>query len=101
MFESFCVLFSVSEFSKLSLHYFFLKIQFKKFISLFLAVLDLLYCQGFFSSCGAQASHCGGFSCCVPQALSRARGLQELWLLGSGAQSLYYFLKLRKDVSTV
>ena len=57
--------------------------------------------RGFFSSCGAQASHCGGFSCCVPQALSRARGLQELWLLGSGAQSLYYFLKLRKDVSTV
>ena len=44
---------------------------------LFLAVLGLRCCMGFFlvgksrvfSSRGAQASHCSGFSCCRAQAL--------------------------------
>ena len=48
------------------------------FIYLFLAVLGLRCCMRAFSSCGergptlrcsAQASHCGGFSCCGAQAL--------------------------------
>ena len=33
------------------------------FIKLFLAVLSFRCCLRVFSSCGAQASHCGGFSC--------------------------------------
>ena len=54
----------------------------KKFIYLFLAVLGLclgLRCcswafsrcsdPGLLSSCGVQASHCGGFSCCKTRAL--------------------------------
>ena len=44
----------------------------KKFIYLiylFLAVLGLRCCTRAFSSCGEQASHCGGFSCCGAQAL--------------------------------
>ena len=42
---------------------------------LFLSFFNLFGCAGFvllgglFSSCGAQASHCGVFSCCVAQAL--------------------------------
>ena len=53
----------------------------KKFIfNLFMAVLGLRCCvkafsncgeQGLLSSCGAPASHCGGFSCCRAQALER------------------------------
>ena len=31
--------------------------------------------------CGAQASHCGGFSCCGHRL--QARGLQQLWRMGS------------------
>ena len=47
------------------------------FIVLVWAVLGLHYCASFFSSCGkqrlfsscsAQASHCGSFSCCGAQA---------------------------------
>ena len=43
--------------------------------------------------CGAQASHCGGFSCCRARALGAwasvvvARGFQQLWLAGSRAQA--------------
>ena len=55
-------------------------ILFKKlFICLFICGCagPLLLCMGFllgaasrgYSSCGAQASHCGGFSCCGPRAL--------------------------------
>ena len=50
---------------------------------LFLAVLGLHCCMGFslvaasrrellFSSCGARASHCSGFSCCEAQTLEQA-----------------------------
>ena len=43
------------------------------FVYLFLAALGLHRCAGFLylllSSCGAQASHCGGFSCCGAQGL--------------------------------
>ena len=41
------------------------------FIYLFLAVLGLHYCMQSFPSCGAWASHRGGFSCCRAQALGR------------------------------
>ena len=50
----------------------------KIFICLFLIVLGPHCCvqifssygeQGLLSSCGAQASHCGGFSCCTAWAL--------------------------------
>ena len=40
-----------------------------------------------FSSCGARASHCSEFSCCRAPG-SRAHGLQQLQLPGSGAQNL-------------
>ena len=40
--------------------------------------------QGLLSSCGAQACHCGGFSCCGAPALGI--GLQQLQLPGSRAQ---------------
>ena len=36
---------------------------------LFLTLLDLYHCLRAFSSCGEQASHCGGFSCCRAWAL--------------------------------
>ena len=45
---------------------------------IFLAALGRRCCRGLFSgcgewgllsSCGAQASHCGGFSCCTAQAV--------------------------------
>ena len=42
---------------------------------------------------GARASHCSGFSCCGARALGAwasvvaARGLQQLWLVGSRAQA--------------
>ena len=38
-------------------------------ICLFLAVLGLRCCARAFSSCGARASHCGGFFCCGARAL--------------------------------
>ena len=41
------------------------------FIYLFLAVLGLHYCMQSLPSCGAWASHRGGFSCCRAQALGR------------------------------
>ena len=43
--------------------------------------------------CGAQTSHCGGFSCCSTQAPGRAgfsscgTQAQQLWLMGSRAQA--------------
>jgi len=46
-----------------------------------------------FSSCGVQASHCGGFSCCRARALgcvgfnSCSTWGQYLWLVGSGVQT--------------
>ena len=50
------------------------------FIYLFLAVLGLRYCTRAFSSCGARASHCSGFSCCRAWALGV--WAQQLWLTG-------------------
>ena len=57
----------------------FITVFFDNFIyHLFLAVLGLCCCTGFFSSCGKRgllsscgvlASHCGGFSCCRARAL--------------------------------
>ena len=49
--------------------------------------------QGLLSSCNAQASHCGGFSCCRAWALelvgfrSYSTWAQQLWLPGSRAQA--------------
>ena len=43
--------------------------RFILFIYLFLAALGLGCCVQAFSSCGAQASHCDGFSCCRAWAL--------------------------------
>ena len=39
------------------------------YLFLFLAVLGLRCCVRAFSSCGEQASHCGGLSCCRAWAL--------------------------------
>ena len=39
---------------------------------LFLAALGLCCCAQAFSSCGAQASLCGGFSCCKAQTIEHA-----------------------------
>ena len=60
---------------------------FKKLIYLlFLAELNLHCCAQAFSSCGARASHCGGFSCYGARALGVwasvvvARGLSSCGL---------------------
>ena len=59
---------------------------------LFLAALGLRFCTWAFSSCreqgatlrcGAPASHCGGFSCCV----ARALGAQALVVVARGLSS--------------
>ena len=47
-----------------------------------LTALGLLLFAWAFSSCGARASYCGGFSCGA-----QTCGLQQLWLPGSRAQS--------------
>ena len=71
---------------------------FFKFIYLFLAALGLCCCSRAFSEwgatlrCGAQASHCGGFSCCGAWGLecrlsSCGTWAQQLWLMGSRAQA--------------
>ena len=63
--------------------FYLLFIYFILFIYLFLALLGLCCCTRAFSSCGAWASHCGGFSCCGAQALGAwasvvaARGLSS------------------------
>ena len=59
---------------------------------LFLAAPGLRCCVGFsvvevsggHSSCGVQASHCGGFSCCGAQALGLVGSV--LWFPSSGTQ---------------
>ena len=48
---------------------------FKKNNQLFLAALGLCCCPRAFSSCSAQSSHCGGFSCC-------GATTQKLWCIG-------------------
>ena len=57
---------------------FLMLIQIKLLIYIFLAALGLSCCtqafssceeQGLLSSCGAQVSHCGGFSCCRTRTL--------------------------------
>ena len=67
----------------------------------FLAVLGLHCCTGFLQlwtvgatlRCGAQPSHCGGFSCCgawalgVRASVAAARGLSSC---GTGAQQLWH-----------
>ena len=50
-------------------HFFFL-LDFM-FIYLFLAALGLHCCMWATLCCGAQASHCSGFSCCGAQAVGR------------------------------
>ena len=72
------------------------------YLFIFLDVLGLRCCVRAFLQlqragatlpCGAQASHCGGFSCCRAWALGArasvvvAHGLQQLWLTGSRAQA--------------
>ena len=72
------------------LHWIYFCLFFLK-ISLFLVVLGLRCCAWAFSSCGARASHCGGFSCCGAWALG-FRGFnswgwwaQPLWRMGLAA----------------
>ena len=64
--------------SKSPVYGFLIYIYIILFIYLFLPVLGLPYClqafsssgeSGLSSSCGAQATHCSGFSCCGAQAL--------------------------------
>ena len=71
------------------------------FVYLILTVLGLCCCMGLslasesrgYSSCNAQASHCGGFSSCIVQALCHmsvgicGTWAQSLQLLGSRAQA--------------
>ena len=60
-------------------------IFFKKF-NLFLAALGLHCHTWAFSSCGEQASHCGGFSCRRAQALGvQASAVAAHGLSGCGA----------------
>ena len=61
-------------------------------VYLLMISLCLHCCTQSFSSCGeqelffvAQASHCGGFSCCRHSLW--VHGLQQLWLMGSRAQA--------------
>ena len=54
--------------------------------------LSLVAASGGYSSCGARASHCGGFSCGARALGTWALvvvtwGLQLLWLVGSRAQA--------------
>ena len=68
---------------------FFLRRSFEKIFYLFLAARDLTAARELplvvasrsYSRCSAQASHCGGFSCCfrVP---ALEFGLQQLWHMG-------------------
>ena len=56
--------------------------------TLFLAVLGLHCCEWAFSSCGEQASHCGGFSCCRARALGvRASVVAACGLSSCGTQA--------------
>ena len=58
------------------------------FVCLFvclLAALGLCGCAWATLCYGAQASHCGGFSCCRAQALGTRASV--VWLMGSRAQS--------------
>ena len=75
---------------------------FKEFLNLFLAVLGLHCCVGFslimasggHSSHGAQASHCGGFSCCGARALGVQASVAVVHELSScGTQALDRRLK--------
>ena len=59
------------------------------FIYLFMAVLGLCCCVRAFSSCGARASHCSGFSCCGAQALdARASVVVARGLSSCGSRAL-------------
>ena len=55
--------------------------------------------RGLLSSCGAWASHCGGYSCCGATG-SRACGLQQLWLSDSRAraQELWYTVLIARGM---
>ena len=56
---------------------------------LFLAALGLHGCTRAFSSCGEQASHCGGFSCCGARAVgARASVVVAHGLSSCGLQAL-------------
>ena len=64
---------------------------FKKFYLFIFGCSGPLLQRGLVSSYVARASHCGGFSCCRPQALGRFNNCsmwaQQLWLPGSRAQA--------------
>ena len=51
---------------------------------LFFGSAGSLLLRGLFSSCGAWASHCGGFSCCGAEALGHAGSV-------AGTPGLYRF----------
>ena len=81
----------------MAIDFFFFNNLRNNFIYLFLAVLGLCCCVGFprvvairgYSlSCGAQAPHCSGFSCCRAQALGH-RGFSSCgsWTLELGLSS--------------
>ena len=62
------------------------------YLFIYLAALGLRCCAWAFSSCGewgllfrcgAQASHCGGFSCCGAQALGARASVIVAWGLSS------------------
>ena len=58
-------------------------------INLFLSALGLHCCMWAFSSCGVQASHCSGFSCCGARALGVQASVVEAHGLSScGSQAL-------------
>ena len=62
---------------------------FSSFFYLFMAALGLRCFAWAFSSCGAWASHCGGFSCCRAWALgARASVVVARGLSSCGLQAL-------------
>ena len=55
------------------------------FINLFLALLGLHFSAGLFSSCSAQASHCGGCSCCGAGTLGLSGFSKGTWVGSCGS----------------
>ena len=67
LFLSLCVCIIIDFQFAVTMRFFFFLNKFIYFF--FLSALGLHCCTPAFSSCGKQASHCGGFSCCRARAL--------------------------------
>ena len=67
---------------------------------LLLAVPGPHCCMGFFSRCGAQVSHCGGFSCCTAQALGAWASVVHSQRLHSATRGALLMPDLRCPLDT-